>query len=171
MVSFFAMHLNCFVRHLMMLCLGCHVVGVSPGTVIDTSTLSIDIFFPNDKRLEIVGDSFVLKQYGSSGDVVYESEVVVTGQATRRLDLIQGHVDGSGADVSSMLSRCSVDEGVCYHTYDEIVALSKPSRLERERGIARGRHLATDEEVVTYSQLNADAAILTKDKRSGLVRP
>jgi hypothetical protein len=56
---------------------------------------------------------------------------------------------------------------MCYHTYEEIVALARVSQWEKDEH-AEGRRLQTADNAVTYAEITIDTAVLVADSKSDL---
>lgn len=126
------------------------------------------IYFINARTLTIKGGKGVFTYLASDGtvaetDLVVDATTPITTSAfaaveDRRLQMLRNYKD-EGKDYQALLERCSITQGVCYHTYDEIMDLHNTP--------VHGRRL-TDTSAVTYAEISADVAVLTKDNRSGL---
>lgn len=124
------------------------------------------LFLPFGKELYITAGTFMYRETDFSG-VTYESAVVLPADADTLLERRRMLADSFGDDdalLNDLVARCSVTDGVCFHTYDEIKALNSPwydgrSLQETDSG-----------ESTTYAEVSADIAILNKDSRSGLSR-
>ena len=138
------------------------VQGVRLNALNDTMAT---IYFTYGRTLSISSGKGIFTSVDSDGtisvtDLVVDGDTPVTTSALnrRRLQMLRSYRD-EGKDYHSMLERCSYTQDVCYHTYDEILDLHNTP--------VNGRRLA-DTSSVTYAEITADVAVLTKDNRSGL---
>lgn len=139
------------------------------------SSQMLELYFVGDKVLEITDSSAILKEMDGQGGVTSQVNVVVTaGSANalsrRRAQMMESRLDKDHPQYDeSLLHRCSVTTGVCYHTWEEMVALSKPTAEElKERAASNRRLISESDNVVTYGVIRADTAVLTADSYSDL---
>ena len=133
---------------------------------------------------------------GESSDANVLASESTPVEAARRLQAVQGYLYGSSmayAYSSDLQQRCGITPGVCYHTFEEIQALHALSRptaaagslwshweQEVESGLnglstmtqsdfaRRLQMQSQSDSTVTYAEINADIAILSKDSKSGI---
>ena len=79
----------------------------------------------------------------------------------------------NSAEAENLAERCSLDSGVCYHTFSEMMHLNGKSKTEllvdAEVDVyGNRRSLAISDPTVTYGEITADAVALTADSRSAL---
>ena len=117
---------------------------------------SITIYFSSVKVMYIENRSYIFHEVDISGYVREVPVIVRPDQNIRRLESFQGTLSPKYVD------RCSIDTGVCFHTYDEIVDL--------HRGGSESRRLNADEDSdkITYGEIHGNVEILSKDSRSSL---
>ena len=149
-----------------------------------TAEKSVDIFFTSNKRMHISGNNTaIFMDYDAADGIPTEVAVVLNvndplstlSQSTaRRLMSADATVGftGSGriSDTHGASDRC-FSSGVCLYTYDEMMSLFD------EHAAAEGRRLQSGSSspspsasTMTYTEITADAKILTKDDRAGLSR-
>eukprot|EP01040_Poterioochromonas_malhamensis_P016299 gene16299-18472_t len=154
-----------------------------------TAEKSVDIYFTSNKRMHIQGNNTaVFMDYDVSDGP--PTEVAVVLNVNDPLSTLSQSRRLSSASVSSsMVSRLGFtgsgsvlrgntggsercfSSGVCLYTYDEMMSLFD------EHAAAEGRRLDTasssstpSSSTMTYTEITADAKILTKDDRAGLSR-
>eukprot|EP01040_Poterioochromonas_malhamensis_P013485 gene13485-14833_t len=149
-----------------------------------TAEKSVDIYFTSNKRMHIQGNNTaVFMDYDVSDGP--PTEVAVVLNVNDPLSTLSQSRRLSSASVSSsMVSRLGFtgsgsvlrgntggsercfSSGVCLYTYDEMMSLFD------EHAAAEGRRLesGSDSSTMTYTEITADAKILTKDDRAGLSR-
>jgi hypothetical protein len=140
-----------------------HVDGVQIQT--DASF----VFFPRNKELIYVNSTIMLRTLDSYGNVQTEIQVVEPADSgVRRLRMLQA--DYQGDSTNGISSRC-LTNGVCFHTFDEILDIGMLSDYQKQRYLASSGDEASygkDENSPSYAKVNADIDILTKDSRSNL---
>lgn len=131
---------------------------------------SVSLFFTSTKKLVVTGKQAIFNEVvEESGQ--YISLGVATDQSVeyqRRLQLVQAMSD---ADSENLAHRCSLDHGVCYHTFEEMLRLNgkSPALVDAEVDVYGNRRLKNSDPRVTYAEISADAVALTADSRSALL--
>lgn len=141
-----------------------HVDGVEVQ-----STYSV-VFFPRNKELFFANSTIMFRTLDISGNLKSEIQVVEPAASkARRLQLLKS--DYMGESATGISARC-LNNGVCFHTYDEILEIGVLSEYQKQRYLASSGDEASysnDESTPSYAIVNADIDILTKDSRSNLV--
>lgn len=137
------------------------------GTKVDTSTELVYLYFGDNKYLTIENGAGTLSTKNAFTGVVTDVAVALdsaTSVNSRRLAMIEEAAHGEDTD---LMHRCSITEGLCYHTYSEIQQLHQSGR----RGLIDVvEDNAVNEGTVTYAEVNADLSILSTDSRSSLTQ-
>ena len=126
----------------------------------------VTIVFTSGRSLSIIAGKGIIATVAVDGTMT-ESDLVDDGETSvssngfehRRLQMLRSYKD-EGKDYHTMLERCSYTQGVCYHTSEEIMYLHNVAR--------NGGRCLADPSSVTYAEITADVAVLTKDNRSCL---
>lgn len=132
---------------------------------------SVSLFFTSSKKLVVTGKQAIFKKVEESGqlvtlDVATDKTVVYQ----RRLQMVKGM---NPAEAENLAERCSLDGGVCYHTFSEMMHLNGKTAtdtlVDAEVDVyGNRRSLAISDPTVTYGEITADAVALTADSRSAL---
>jgi len=143
------------------------VMGTQFAAVDSVNTVSL--FFSSGKELRITPTSAVLRTYnyeGSSTDVGVIVNPAANAQQRRRQMVLDNNALALDRDLDDeFVDRCSNAEGICYHTFDEIIELH-----EILYSSGNGRMLAAGSgNAVTYAEVSADVVAFSKaNTRSAL---
>ncbi len=142
-----------------------------------TANSSVDVYFTSNKRMHLKGNNTaVFMDYDTADGIPTEVAVVLNtndplstlSQSTsRRLSDSEASVgyNGVGKMSNKVVSDRCFSSGACLYTYEEMISLFDE----------HGRRLQTassspSASTMTYTEISADAKILTKDDRAGLSR-
>lgn len=144
-----------------------------------TANSSVDVYFTSNKRMHIQGNNTaVFMDYDTADGTPTEVAVVLNvddplstlSQSTsRRLSDVEASLGYNG--VGTMSSKAGSDRcfssGVCLYTYEEMISLFDEHGRRLQTASSSSSPSAS---TMTYTEISADAKILTKDDRAGLSR-
>jgi len=130
------------------------------------SVNTVSLFFSSGKELRITPTSAVLRTNDFQGSITEVGVITnpdsTNAQQRRRQMVIDNDALAPDRDLlgDEFVDRCSNAEGICYHTYDEIIELHEILHTELS---SDGRMLATASGgAVTYAEVSADVVAFSK---------